>query len=116
MPGPIYEVDMTHDLRDAITHEHDRLAAFPVRLESDRDYEARRKLEAVCREITDALDAQADRVFTLSRDGQRIDGKRMTLTFSLSGDVESWEKMGPAAAFLVAGELIRQAAIRRTMG
>ena len=105
---------MSNSLTTALHHRDIERAATYVALESDRDCNARRKLEAICREITDALDAQADRVFTLSRDGQYIHGERMTLTFSLSGDAESWESMGPAAAFLVAGELIRQAALKRS--
>lgn len=36
---------MTHDLRDAITHEHDRLAAFPVRLETDAEHQLRARMK-----------------------------------------------------------------------
>lgn len=38
---------MTHDLRDAITHEHDRLAAFPVHLETDAEHQLRSRMKRI---------------------------------------------------------------------
>lgn len=46
---------MTHDLRAAITHEHDRFAAFPVHLETDAEYQLRARMKRV-RELLNWVD------------------------------------------------------------